>query len=85
MKVVSRPEHIEAWTGFDFKGRAGKYSSMKWNKSHFTGVDYDNKSKKNAIWRFANKKWAYEVDDELGNYDYLYLKTVFHSRGLQAR
>jgi len=50
---------------------------MRWNKDHFTGVDYDNKTKTNAVWRFEGKKWAYEVDEELGNYDYLYFKTCF--------
>lgn len=49
---------------------------MRWNKDHFTGVDYDNKSKTNAVWRFDDKKWAYDVDEELGNYDYLYLGLV---------
>jgi alpha-amylase len=44
---------------------------MQWNKNHFTGLDYDNKSNTNAIWRFKDKSWAYEVDEELGNYDYL--------------
>lgn len=72
MKVIGEPDLIEAWTGFDFKGRAGAHSSMRWNKDHFTGVDFDNKSKTNAVWRFEKKKWASEVDEELGNYDYLY-------------
>lgn len=44
---------------------------MKWNKSHFTGVDFDDKSKTSAIWLFEGKSWAYEVDEELGNCDYL--------------
>jgi len=69
--VIGKPEVIEAWTGFNFKGRAGAYSSMRWNKNHFTGVDYDNISSTNAVWQFMDKSWAYEVDEELGNYDYL--------------
>jgi hypothetical protein len=52
---------------------------MRWNKTHFTGVDYDNKSKTNAVWRFARKKWAYDVDEELGNYDYLYFRAFPYS------
>ncbi len=24
-----------------------------------------------AIWKFQDKKWAQDVDDELGNYDFL--------------
>ena len=48
---------------------------MKWNKAHFTGTDYCHKSKANAVWRFEGKKWAPDVDEELGNYDYLYFIT----------
>lgn len=70
--AIGKSEVIDAWTGFEFKGRNNANSSIKWNNSQFTGVDYDNKSKTNAIWRFKDKKWANEVDDELGNYDYLY-------------
>ena len=77
--MIDNLEIIEAWTGFDFKSRDGAYSSMRWNKSHFTGVDYDNKSKTNAIWRFQRKEWAYEVDEELGNYDYLYFRYIPYS------
>jgi alpha-amylase len=72
MKVISKPEKIKAWTGFDFKGRAGAYSAMKWNKSHFTGTDFNEKNKSSAVWIFEGKTWAKDVDKELGNYDYLY-------------
>ncbi len=61
---------IEAWTSFTFPGRHNKYSSFKWNKSHFSGVDYDNRKAKTAIYRIADT-WNPDVDDEKGNYDYL--------------
>lgn len=83
-KVIGNPEVIEAWTGFEFKGRAGAYSSMRWNKNHFTGVDYDDKTKKSAVWLFEDKSWAHEVDEELGNYDYLYLRLCSSFCGLKA-
>lgn len=71
-KDIGKPEKIEAWTGFDFKGRNGVYSPMRWNKSHFTGTDYDHNTKTNGVWRFVEKRgWAQDVDEELGNYDYL--------------
>lgn len=84
-QVISKPEKIEAWTGFDFKGRNGQYSSMKWNKAHFTGTDYDHKSRKNAVWLFDGKEWAHDVDEELGNYDYLYPSPAFTSIAASKR
>ena len=68
---ISKPEDIEAWTYFDFKGRQGKYSDFKWDKSCFSGVDYDNRQKKTAVYRLAGGDWDENVDDENGNYDYL--------------
>jgi alpha-amylase len=44
---------------------------LKWNKTHFTGIDYDHKTRENRLWRFQGKQWAQDVDEELGNYDYL--------------
>jgi alpha-amylase len=46
---------------------------MKWNFNHFTGIDYDNKTKTNAIYRIHGdfKDWADDVDQENANYDYL--------------
>ncbi|QRV75214.1 alpha-amylase [Ceratobasidium sp. AG-Ba] len=57
-KEIGAPKDIEGWTGFDFSGRGGKYSSLKWSHQHFTGVE----------WR---EGWSKNVDMELGNYDFL--------------
>ena len=73
-KEIEKPREIEAWTGFDFKGRGGKYSSMKYNWKHFTGTDYDAKTQTSAIYKFLGRNkngWSKDVDNELGNYDYL--------------
>lgn len=35
------------------------------------GLDWDHRSKKNAIYRIAHKPWSPNVDQENGNYDYL--------------
>lgn len=79
-KDIGKPEKIEAWTGFDFKGRNGVYSPMRWNKSHFTGTDYDHNTKTNGVWRFVEKRgWAQDVDEELGNYDYLMFADIDHN------
>lgn len=72
-KPISGTIVIEGATGFDFPGRGNIYSSFKWNKSHFTGVDYDAISKRHGIFLITekNKGWSENVDVENGNYDYL--------------
>lgn len=69
-------EVIEAWTRYRFDGRGDKYSSLRWNKEHFTGIDWDDRMKRGGIWRFEGKKWAKDVDEELGNYDYLFVAPI---------
>lgn len=68
---VSGPEEIEAWTKFTFPGRKGKYSTFEWDHTCFDGTDWDDRTKKSAIYRFAEKQWDPDVDNEDGNYDYL--------------
>ncbi|KAJ1304692.1 hypothetical protein OPQ81_005831 [Rhizoctonia solani] len=72
---------IEGWTAFDFPGRNGKYSQLKWTFNHFTGVDYDKNGDKQAIFRIDGdgKNWAQGVDHENRNYDYLMGADVDHS------
>jgi len=62
---------IDAWTRFDFSGRNGKYSTFEWKASCFDGVDYDNRYGTNAVFKFADKNWDWQVDSENQNYDYL--------------
>ncbi|KAI6359413.1 hypothetical protein MCOR25_007068 [Pyricularia grisea] len=78
-KRIGPPGQIEAWTKFDFPDRRDQYSSLRWNKAHFTGVDYDHATGEKAIWLFDNKKWAEDVNKELGNYDYLMFADIDHS------
>lgn len=68
---VEEPRAIEAWCKYEFPGRGDAYSPLKWNKQHFNGIDYDHKTKTNGVWKFQGKEWAQDVDEELGNYDYL--------------
>jgi alpha-amylase len=70
-EVEGGKREIEAWTGFEFPGRKGRYSQMRWTKEHFTGVDYDHITKERGVWKFEGKDWAEDVDEELGNYDFL--------------
>jgi alpha-amylase len=72
-EVVGGRGEIQAWTGFEFPGRRGHYSKMRWNRKHFTGVDYDSKTNEKGVWKFDGKKWADDVDEELGNYDFLWV------------
>ncbi|MDP4143889.1 MAG: alpha-amylase [Bacillota bacterium] len=70
---IGRPLQIEAWTQFNYTARGDKYSSFKWNWSHFSGVDWDNRTKENSIFKFCDvvKHWTPDVDNEFGNFDYL--------------
>ena len=70
-KTIGDMRKVEVWTKFDFWGRNGKYSNFRWNWTHFHGTDYDVLHREGGIFRFIGKKWDEEVDDELGNYDYL--------------
>ena len=80
-KDVSEDMKIKAWTGFDFPGRAGKYSDFVWHYYHFTGVDYDTNTDTNAIFRILGqgKSWDEGVSDEKGNFDYLMNADIDHS------
>lgn len=72
-KNMGEPLEIEGWTGFDFPGRANKYSDFKWSYNHFNGVDFDSKTGIKAIYKILgeNKGWNLGVSTEKGNYDYL--------------
>lgn len=69
--VKKKEAQIKVWTGFNFPGRNKKYSSFEWNQSHFSGVDWDELTKKKYIFLLNGHDWSYKVDDERGNFDYL--------------
>lgn len=71
-KNISDPYEIEAWVGFHFPGRKGKYSKMKWHWYHFSGVDYNATNDQTGIYKILGDKtkgWADDgdVDGEKGN------------------
>lgn len=70
---LSQPFDIEGWTRFDFLGRGGQHSDFRWNYTHFSAVDRDELSQRNAIFKVygEGKGWAEDVDSEKGNFDYL--------------
>jgi alpha-amylase len=71
-KDISDTYEIEAWVGYTFPGRRGKYSKMKYHWYHFSGVDFNAKNGKKAIYKIMGDKvkgWADDgdVDSEKGN------------------
>ena len=81
MEDIGAEQDIDGWTGFSFPGRGDKYSDFKWHFYHFNGVDYDNKSKQNGIYRIVgeNKYWNTDTDSEKGNFDYLMGADIDHA------
>ncbi|EON62202.1 hypothetical protein W97_01422 [Coniosporium apollinis CBS 100218] len=80
-KEIGEPHEIEAWLGFEFKGRGDKYSKQKYHWYHFSGTDWDQKTEKKAIYKILgdNKGWSRSVGKEDGNADYLMFADVDYS------
>ena len=69
---IDDEQRVKVWSRFLFPGRKGKYSTFKWNHTHFTGTDWDeNTQTMDRIYRFTGKRWDPDVDPEKGNFDYL--------------
>lgn len=64
-------ETVDVWTKFTFPGRDHKYSDFEWNWTHFSGIDYNSRTKEHALYKLKNKTWQMNVDHEHGNFDYL--------------
>ncbi len=61
---------IRTYTKFDYAERNGKYSTFKWNASHFKGAEINVNNGKKAIYRW--RPWDADADtSEKGNYDFL--------------
>lgn len=65
----------EAWTRFTFPGRGGQYSKFTWDYKCFNGVDCIDNPEEYGVFKIINAYtgdgWNEQVDDELGNFDYL--------------
>ena len=74
-KQISSPHELETWTKFTFPGRGTTHSDMKYDWTHFSGVDYDSRNKEQGIFKFIapgkRSDWAKDVSKENGNYDFL--------------
>ena len=59
------------FTRFTFPGRARKYSDFIWTHECFSGVDWNEATRRPGLYRIDGKTWQQDVDKERGNYDYL--------------
>lgn len=73
LEIISEPFDIEGWTKFLFPGRGTVYSAFKWNFTHFTSTDWDERSRRKGLFKILgeNKDFSDHVDTEHANYDYL--------------
>ncbi|MDO5714662.1 MAG: alpha-amylase [Tissierellia bacterium] len=80
-KELEEPKNILGWTGFNFPGRNKKYSPFIWHFQHFSGVNYDDKTKDTGIYKIlkGDRDWNQGVSHEYGNYDYLMFSDIDHS------
>ena len=70
-QIISDKEMIISPTIYTFPARKDKYSAFHWNHKHFSGIDYDMRTKRHATFLFEDKQWNEQVDEENGNFDYL--------------
>jgi len=73
-RAISDWYTIKIWTGFNFPGRAGKYSTYEWHWWHFDAVSYDQNHPERGtqnLFRLKDKQFSTEVSHEHGNSDYL--------------
>lgn len=68
---IGEEETVEVWTKFSFPGRNHQYSDFEWNWTHFSGIDYNSRTKEVALYKLKDKTWQRDVDKEFGNFDYL--------------
>ncbi len=65
----------EAWTRYTFPVREGKYSRFIWDYKCFSGVDHIENPDEEGVFKIINdytgEGWNEQVNDELGNFDYL--------------
>ncbi len=78
-EVISEPYEIEAYTKFVFPGRGTTYSNFIWDRSCFSGVDWDARNNEKAIFSIRNPygaDWQEVSSHENGNYDYLMFSDI---------
>ncbi|HMU82776.1 MAG TPA: alpha-amylase [Leptospiraceae bacterium] len=73
MYAKGEPRKIQAYTHFQFPGRAKKYSDFEWHWNHFDAVDYDgfNPNDHSTVYLLEGKQFDDRVAMEKGNFAYL--------------
>ena len=65
----------EAWTRYTFPDRNGQYSQFIWDFKCFSGIDHIENPDEDGVFKIINdytgEGWNTQVDDEMGNFDYL--------------
>lgn len=65
----------EGWTRYTFPARQGQYSRFVWDYKCFSGIDHIENPDENGVFKIVNDYtgdgWNDQVDDEMGNFDYL--------------
>lgn len=71
LKIQPNCTTVSLYTRLTFPGRKGQYSDFLWDASCFTGCSAENSRGQHDLYLLEGKHWAEDVDEELGNYDYL--------------
>ncbi|MFU0874339.1 alpha-amylase [Kluyvera sichuanensis] len=65
----------DAWSKYTYPARAGQYSQFIWDHKCFNGIDHIESPDENGVFKIVNdysgEGWNDQVDDEMGNFDYL--------------
>lgn len=65
----------EGWTRYTFPARQGQYSRFIWDFKCFSGIDHIENPHEDGVFKIVNdytgEGWNDQVDDEMGNFDYL--------------
>lgn len=58
------------WVGFNFSSRGNRYSSKQWSCNDFSGIDYDQGTDAQGVFKIdgVNNDFATDVSTELGNF-----------------
>ncbi|KQN62901.1 alpha-amylase [Erwinia sp. Leaf53] len=74
-EISSEVIEADIWTRFTFPARGGQHSKFVWDYKCFNGVDHIENPDENGVFKIVNDYtgdgWNEQVDDELGNFDYL--------------
>lgn len=66
---------MRSLTRYTFPVRAGQYSQFIWDYKCFSGIDHIENPNEDGIFKIVNdytgEGWNDQVDDEMGNFDYL--------------